>query len=239
MYASLITNHFILLAGLALFALMLWGWSALRILRDARGRSVPLGRALGYGFLYALYPSGYWWGPRLDLLASWERRDLLQGEARRLGVRDVTSIRCPLCGTEIPKALAVDPSGQFDFPSHPIQCSHCDFRLDSCRFCQYFTPAKGWGEPDITHGTCQRYRDWRKVEEAYPQFASRFQNLGIAQVHVPKRIVDSYVPLEECPGATVDPKRLRKGIPGLTRHRKRLIALRQREWDEDQEIAPG
>jgi hypothetical protein len=227
----------IALLALAALALWRWGWSAWRIFTDARRRGTRTGRALAYALWYALVPSHYRWGPGFDLLTPAERRALLREEAQRLGLQDVSNIRCPLCGTEIPHALRVEPSGEFAFPSHPLQCPSCDFRLDSCRFCQFFAPAKGWGEPDITHGTCQRYREWRNVEEAYPQFARRLHDLGISQVHVPKRIVDSYVPLEECPGATADQKRLIRGIAGLTRHRKRLIALKARVGNADKEIA--
>ncbi|MDR7435269.1 MAG: hypothetical protein QN189_09095 [Armatimonadota bacterium] len=217
-----------LLIALPALALGLWAWSAWRIFSDARHRDVGTTRALAFALRYSLAPSRYRWGPGFDLRPPQEQRALLRAEAERMGLQDVTNIRCPLCETEIPHALTVDPHGRFDFPAHPIQCPSCDFRLDSCRFCQFFVPAKGWAEPDITQGTCQRYREWREVEEAYPHYASRLHDLGITKVHVPKRIVDSYIPLEECSGATLDPKRLSRGVPGLTRYRKQLIFLRQR-----------
>jgi len=186
------------------------------------------------------YPPLYWWKARLDLLSREEVRELLSEEAKRLGVKDVSNILCPLCGRELERALTVDEGGHLAPARQEIICV-CGFRLDCCRHCYHFIPAEEGsaqvmpvysirlGE-DFSRGKCSIYKEWRAIEEAVsPEMARQLTKLGISMVRMPKTVLDSYYPLPECSAFVLDEKRLGKtGVKGLGKKRRLLLALAAR-----------
>ncbi len=214
--------------------LALAGWrltAAMRAGRDARQRGFSRRASLAWALCALVYPAGYWWQARLERLNSDEANHLLQSAAHARRLTSVVNVRCPLCDAEIVNALAVTASGALAI--RPLaQCPRCDFRLDACRHCQHFLPAEDGlgGQKDFTYGRCEQYRAAQPVREAYPHIADRLEAMGYDTLSAPKRIVDSYMPLEECTSFALDRARLgRSRIPWLTRQRAALIRLRAKQ----------
>jgi len=89
-----------------------------------------------------IIPSLYWWKYRISVLTSEQRESLLRKETAALNLRSPDSMICPLCGSEIVGAWTVTENGGVTVSKGPISCPRCDFRLDSCRFCQHFLSGK-------------------------------------------------------------------------------------------------
>jgi hypothetical protein len=195
----------LLFLGLGL-ALVVWRIAAaMRVDRDARRRGWSRLAGLGWAMTALVYPAWYWWQARLERLSASEANHLLQSAAQAHRLTSVVNVRCPLCDAEIVNALAVTGSGALAI--RPLaKCSRCDFRLDACRYCQHFTPAEDGisGQKDFTYGRCKQYRASQPVREAYPNIAKRLEAMGYDTMNAPKRIVDSYVPLEECTSFALD-----------------------------------
>lgn len=216
-----------------LIGLLVWrGMAALRTEADARRRGLPLAARLRWALLALVDSSRYWWAARLDLQKTDEADALLASMARAYGLAHITNVRCPLCESEIEDALSVTADGMLAVRSGAT-CPRCDFRLDACRHCAHFLPAKDPyatfnRQGDVTHGRCNRYRALQPVREAYPHLADRLEALGYEALPAPKPIQDSYFPLPECTGFTLQLERLRGSkIPWLTRQRLALIRLHQ------------
>lgn len=220
----------LLALGLGL-AIIIWRLAAaIRVARDARRRGLSSPASLGWATVALVYAPGYWWHARLERLKRDEALDLLQSEARAHYLTSVINVRCPLCDAEIVNALAVTATGGLAI--QPMaQCPRCDFRLDACRHCKHFLPAKDdfGDQPDFTHGRCGQYRAPQPVREAYPDVADRLEALGYDTLNSPKRIYDSYSPLDECTSFKLDWARLRRSqIAWLNRQRIALIQLSKR-----------
>jgi len=236
MLTSALTLALILLAT----AVLAWRlFAAARVLQDARARRFSTLLSLGYAARALVAPDDYWWGARLERLTAAEQTAVLAEAARRLGLRSVANLRCPLCGQEMEKALGVSPTGQIVVPRETT-CPACGFRLDACRHCQHFkagaqTGGAGpaWGgmamrwEIDYTQGACQLYKEGRSVAEVCPPpIANKLLEMGLDYVQTPKAVPDSFVPLEECHTFALDEEGLRRsGIRGVDRCRARLLHL--------------
>ena len=204
---------------------------AMRVWLDARRFAWPALRRLGWSLAGALAPSRYWWGARLDALPPTETAALLASETRALGLGRADSQRCPLCGTEIPHAWALDAEGRTTVALGPVQCPACDFRLDSCRHCAHFLPgapsswhSAAWNQPDGTWGRCGHYKRSQPVDEAVdPDMARTLKRQGYEEIRAPVRIVDSLLRPDFCRAFAYEPKRLRAS--GLQRPAKKQAAL--------------
>ncbi len=177
-----------------------------------------------------VYAPRYWWEARLAKLAPPEAVLILESAARAHRLASVANVRCPLCDTEIVNALTIKDAGRLELRIGAI-CERCDFRLDACRHCQHFLPAEDGigGQKDFTYGRCARYRASQPVREAYPHIAARLESQGYDTLNAPKRIADSFVPLDECQSFALAPERLQiSRIAWLTRQRLTLIALDQK-----------
>jgi hypothetical protein len=221
----------LLFLGLGL-ALVVWRIeAAIRVERDARLRGWSRLAGLGWAVTALAYPAGYWWQARLERLSASEADHLLQSAAQAHRLASVANVRCPLCDAEIVNALAVTASGALAI--RPLaHCPRCDFRLDACRHCQHFIPAEDGigGQKDITYGRCRLYRASQPVREAFPNVAKRLEAMGYDTMNAPKRIVDSYVPLDECTGFALDEARIKVSrIRWLNRQRAALIRLRSNQ----------
>jgi hypothetical protein len=192
---------------------------AARVMRDARQRGADTRNQLRWALLAVLDDRFYWWGARLKVMTDEEAQTLLRCIAREHRLTSVTNVRCPLCGHEIADALAVSEAGALTVARSRAVCRRCDFRLDTCRHCRHFLPARSaYASPafahgeggDFSHGRCNRYRDWQPVQDAYPHVAKRLETMGYESLRAPQRIQDSYFPLEECTSFALDVKRLQK-----------------------------
>jgi len=203
----------------------------MRVDRDARQRGFSRLAGLGWAMTALVYPAWYWWQARLERLSASEANHLLQSAAQVHRLASVVNVRCPLCDAEIVNVLAVTASGALAI--RPLaHCPRCDFRLDACRHCQHFIPAEDGisGQKDFTYGRCKLYRASQPVREAFPNVAARLEAMGYETMNAPKRIVDSYVPLDECTGFALDGARLKVSrIPWLNRQRVALIRLRSNQ----------
>jgi hypothetical protein len=174
-----------------------------RIWLDAGQRGFGLARRLGWSVLGAVAPARYWWGARIKALSSQERADLLARETAALGLRRADSVRCPLCGAEVPGAWALAPDGHPTVAIGPVECPRCDFRLDACRHCAHFLPGRprgwgqvGWGSDDVTFGRCDHYRALQPVEQTCPpEMAHRLKARGWEQVRAPQPNPDKPEPI--------------------------------------------
>lgn len=231
--------------GWWVLALVAVAWAtatALPVYLDAR-RRVDRAQAARWAARGLFRPRQYWWGERPLLLPreAWEK--FLAEGLRRLGLSAPDSIHCPLCGREMAHVLRVGPAGDVQARGQSI-CAVCGFRLDACRHCAHFQPARsagvgGWGGgEDFTTGSCGVYREWRPVEEVCtPSVAREMKKRGWDGLMAGRRIVDSYVPLEECTRFTLDLGRLRRtGCKDLgARHRALLAAW----WARQDRQPPG
>ena len=200
----------------ALAALAYLAYRAGRIWIDARRRGFELARQLGWALLGAVAPARYWWGARIEALSPEERADLLARETEALGLSRADSLRCPLCGAEVPHAWTLTPDGRPAVAPGPVECPSCDFRLDACRHCAHFLPggAQPWNRfvhsGDVTSGRCGHYRASQPVEQACsPEAARRLKAQGWERIRAPRPIVDSFLPPDSCRAFTPDRKRLR------------------------------
>jgi len=204
-----------LAAGLA--ALGLLAYRAGRVWIDADRRGFDLAHRLGWALLGAVAPSRYWWGARIGALSPQERADLLARETGALGLGCADSLRCPLCGAEIPCAWALTPDGCPTVAPGPVECPRCDFRLDACRHCAHFLPGRpqawgqsGWGSGDVTFGRCDRYKESQPVEQVCPpEVVRQLRARGWERVRAPLPIVDSFIPPDFCTTFMPDRKRLK------------------------------
>jgi hypothetical protein len=225
------------------FALLLCAvaWRAVvaaLVWRDARRRGLTYREGLRWVLVSLVDARRYWWGARLEVMPAGEAEALLGRAAQEHDLTRVTDVRCPLCGCQIADALAVSERGALTVPRRGAACSQCDFRLDACRHCRHFLPAgppyaglavPGRAGGDFTHGRCSRYREVQSVRETHPHVARRLEDMGYEYLPVPKRVLDSFFPLEGCTSFSLDPKRLRRSeVPWLTPQRTALIRLHQR-----------
>lgn len=211
-------DPFWLVPGLAASALLLFLIHRARcIWEDASRRGFGLQRQIGWALLGAIAPSRYWWGVRIETLSPQERVELLAHETAACGLNRADSLRCPLCAAEIPRAWALTSDGSPTVAAGPVECPHCDFRLDSCRHCEHFLPGDpqggvltGCGGADVTSGRCRRHKVSQPVEEACrPDVAYQLKARGYEYIRAPKPIVDSFFPPDFCTAFRPDRKRLR------------------------------
>lgn len=221
-----------LIPALALLAFLLY--RALSIWRDAGRWGFPSLSRLGWAIRGAVSPDLYWWAARLERLPASERAALLAAETEGLGLSRADSLRCPLCGAEVPGAWTLDADGQPTVAAGPVQCPACDFRLDACRHCAHFlpgSPAAGsvWARSDLTFGRCSRYQGVQPVEQTCPpEMARRLRARGYEQLRAPLPVVDSFVPLDQCRAYQPDRKRLRLGgVPWPDARRRALLRLQR------------
>jgi hypothetical protein len=195
-----------------------------------------MGQRLGWTLLGLIDARRYWWGGRLEVMAEREAQKLLQRQAKEHNLSHVANVRCPLCNGEITAALTVTDAGELAIRPDSA-CHRCDFRLDACRHCRHFLPAGARSGPgfigspgrDFTHGRCNRYRGWQPVREVYPHMAQRLEAMGYESLRAPKRIRDSFFPLEGCTAFALALKRLRRSeVSWLTRQRSALVRLDRR-----------
>jgi hypothetical protein len=207
------SNYFYLAVGLA--ALGFLAYRAGRIWADAGRRGFGLARRLGWALLGVITPSKYWWGARMEALSPHEQADLLARETAALGLSRADSLRCPLCGAEVPHAWALAPDGRPTVAPGPIQCPRCDFRLDSCRHCVHFLPGspQAWASrDDLTFGRCSQYKEWQPVDQVCsPEMARQLKARGYEYLFAPRPIADSFLPPDSCTAFKPDRKRLRVG----------------------------
>ncbi len=174
-----------------------------------------LGASHAYAFRLALSavlrPLAYWCQKRFQLLPAEERARLRAREAERLGLQQVDSLCCPLCGAEIQRAWVLNGSGRLAIRRGPLACPECDFRLDACRHCAHFKPESGITySPDWSQGRCAFYKTVQPVEELCPPpVAQELQKRGYTHLPGPTRVIDSYVPVDGCSAFVLDKRRLR------------------------------
>jgi hypothetical protein len=214
-----------------LMAVGFLAWRAGPIWVDAGRRGLRVARRAAWTLLGAIAPSRYWWGARIEAMPPAERDDLLARETAAMGLERADGLSCPLCRSEIPRAWEVDASGRPTVAQGPVECTRCDFRLDSCRYCVHFLPGAPavWGHlplghGDRTFGRCSSYREPQAVEQAYsPQMARQLRARGWPQVRAPLRIIDSYLPPDFCRAFSPDTRRLR--ADGVRKPDARRVAL--------------
>lgn len=210
-------SYFWLAVGLA--ALGFLACRAGRIWIDIGQRGFGLAHRLGWTLLGTMTPSRYWWRARIEALSPHEQTDLLAHETAALGLSRADSLRCPLCGAEVPYAWALASQGRPTVAPGPIECPRCDFRLDSCRHCVHFLPGTPqmwgqfrWGGGVETFGRCDQYKASQPVEQACsPEMARQLKALGYEHVRAPLPIVDSFLPPDFCTAFKPDRRRLRAG----------------------------
>ncbi len=226
-------TYFLLAVGLAILGFLTW--RAGRIWADAGRRGFGLARRLGWALLGTIAPSRYWWGARMEALSPDEQADLLARETAALGLSRADSLRCPLCGAEVPHAWALTPDDRPTVGSGPIECPQCDFRLDACRHCARFLPGppQAWeslswnSRNDVTFGRCSHYQASQPVEQACaPDMARQLKRRGYEHIRAPRRITDSFLPPDFCTAFKPDRKRLRSsGIRWPDARRTALLRL--------------
>jgi len=224
-------GYFYLAVGLA--ALGFSVYRAGHIWVDASRRGFGLARRLGWTLLGTVTPSRYWWGARIEALSPQEQANLLARETAALGLSRADSLRCPLCGAEVPHAWALASNGRHTVAPGPIECPHCDFRLDSCRHCAHFLPGPpqawglSWRSDDLTCGRCNQYKVTQPVEQACsPEMARQLKARGYEHLRAPRPITDSFLPPETCTAFKPDRKRLRaSGIRWPDARRVALLRL--------------
>jgi hypothetical protein len=220
-----------LLAAGAVLALLAWRvWAAVRAGRDALDHGWAGLASLGWAASAAIFPAWYWQQGRLERLGPDEAHEILLSAARAHRLASVANLRCPLCDAEMVNVLNVTADGRLVVASQS-RCPRCDFRLDACRHCRHFLPARDaiGGQIDMTHGRCQAYRAPQPVAAAYPDMARQLTALGYDTLNAPKPIIDSFLPLDECRSFALDDKRLRLSkVKWLGRERLALLQLRQR-----------
>lgn len=200
---------------LALLAFLLY--RAVRIWLDAGRWGFRSASRLGWAMRGGLVPARYWWGARLEQLPAAERAALLTAETKALGLSGADSLRCPLCGAEIPHAWTLTAEGRPTVAAGPVCCPACDFRLDACRHCVHFLPGSPastsvWVSWDLTFGRCRRYQEVQPVEQVCPpDMARRLRARSYDQLRALVVIVDSFVRLDRCRAYQPDRQRLRMG----------------------------
>jgi hypothetical protein len=205
--------------AIGLLALGLMIYRGGRIWIDAGHRGFGLAHRLGWALWGAATPASYWWGARIEAMPPEEQDDLLTHETEMLGLSRVDSLSCPLCDAEVPHAWALTTEGRPTVARGPIECPHCDFRLDACRHCAHFLPGSppGWGQPawghsDMTTGRCSQRRTSQPVEEACaPEIARQLKARGYERIRAPMRIMDSFLPPDSCTAFQPERKRLGEG----------------------------
>ena len=203
-----------LATGLAVLFFLLY--RAVPIWLDDDRRGMGLKRRLTCTLVGIVAPSRYWWSARLEDMSPGEQADLLTRETAALGLARADSLRCPLCGADVPRAWALDSGGRPTAASGPIKCPQCDFRLDACRHCTRFLPGNppgwgrgGWSSDDWTFGRCSVYKEMQPVEQvSSPEMARQLRARGFDQVRAPLPIVDSYLPPDSCTAFKLDRRRL-------------------------------
>jgi hypothetical protein len=231
--------------------------SGLRTWLDTRRFDWPAARRLRWSIVGAVAPTRYWWGARIDALPPEEKVALLASETRALGLERADSLRCPLCGAEIPGAWTIagaegakgwDAGSRVTVPSGAVQCPRCDFRLDACRHCVHFLPgapqswhSAAWNQPDGTWGRCSYYRRSQPVEEAVdPDMARTLKRQGYEQIRGPVRIADSMLRPDFCRAFALQPKRLRaSGVRYPGRKRAALLRILGDEAQEPSTVSPA
>jgi hypothetical protein len=215
--------------GLALLAFV--GYRAGRVWLDTGQRSLDPARRVGWALVGALFPDRYWWAARIEAMTVRQREELLVQETGDLGLSRADNLTCPLCGTEVPRAWALDAGNRPTVAPGPIECPECDFRLDACRHCAHFLPGSPqrmpsarWVAQDLGSGRCSRYRVSQPVEQTTTaDMAHRLKERGFAQVRAPMPIVDSFLPPDSCRAFAPDRRRLKWG--GLSWPDARRTAL--------------
>jgi hypothetical protein len=215
--------------GLAVLFLLLY--RAVPIWLDGGRRRMGLTRRLTCALVGIVAPYRYWWGVRLEDMSAGEQADLLTREMAALGLARADSVRCPLCGADVPRAWALDSDGRPAAAPGSIKCPQCDFRLDACRHCAHFLPGKppgwgrgGWSSDDWTFGRCGAYKELQPVEQvSSPEMARQLKVRGFDQVRAPLPIIDSYMPPDFCTAFKLDRKRLQ--VSGIGWPDARRVAL--------------
>jgi len=216
--------------------LLVCGWRvvvALQTAQDARAHGWSRRSSAGWALSALILSRWYWQEGRLARLTQLETQRRLESRAQAHRLADVRNIRCPVCDAELANVLTVLDSGGLGVRP-AAQCPQCDFRLDACRHCQHFLPANDGfgGQKDFTTGRCGLYRAPQLVQNAFPHMAKQLEAMGYETLNAPQVIVDSFVPLEECTGFTLDHQRLRLSrIPWLNRERAALIELQRKQFD--------
>lgn len=204
---------------IGLAALVFLVYRAWRIWIDAGRWGFAPATRLGWALEGAIAPSRYWWKARLDRLPGEEQAGLLARETEALGLRRADGLRCPLCGTEVPRAWTLTSGGQPAVAQGPTRCPACDFRLDACRHCAHFLAGspQSWGQItlgglDLTFGRCGHYKASQPVEQVCtPDMARQLKARGYEQILSPLRIVDSFLPPDSCQAFQPGRKRLKVG----------------------------
>ena len=202
--------------GLALLAF--FGYRAARVWLDTGERSLDPARRVGWALVGTLFPDRYWWAARIEAMTVREREEVLAQGTSDLGLNRAGSLRCPLCGTEVPRAWALDAGHYPTIAPGPIECPECDFRLDACRHCAHFLPGSPqritsarWVADDLGSGRCSRYRVSQPVEQTTTaDMARRLKERGFEQVRAPMPIVDSFLPPDSCRAFTPERRRLKQ-----------------------------
>ncbi len=213
--------------------LAMWAYRAWLIWQDAHQLGLDPMHRFGWALLGGVFPSRYWWGIRIAALPQHDRTDLLARETAALGLGRADSVRCPLCGAEVPHAWMLTSKGAPTVARGPIRCPQCDFRLDACRHCAHFLP----GSPqtsgtslmgsDLTFGRCSLYKATQPVEQACtPEIARQLKSRGMETIRAPLPIVDSFMPPDYCKAFAADRKRLKMGgVPWPDARRIALLRL--------------
>ena len=209
----------IILPAVGLAALGFLAYRAARVWADAGRRRFDPPHQLAWALVGAVAPSRYWWGARIDALARQERSALLARETEALGLSCADSLRCPICGDEVPNAWALASERRPTVAPGPVECPRCDFRLDACRHCARFLPGDprapqqfALGTGDLTFGRCRQYTATQPVEQVcQPQIARQLKARGLEHIRAPLPIVDSLLPPDFCATFRPDQKRLKAG----------------------------
>jgi hypothetical protein len=236
-------------AALAVTTLGFLAYRSARVWIDAgRYGFEPVPR-LGWALLSAMLPSRYWWGARIEALPAGERDALLAGETAGLGLSRADSLRCPLCGAEVPQAWTLAADGKPVVGPRLVECPECDFRLDACRHCEHFLPGppRSWASPpwegdDITFGRCGHYRTSQPVEQACaPDVARQMKARGYQRTRAPRPIQDSFLPPDSCTAFKPERRRLRAGgvLWPDARRRALLRLLNPNRVPERATVAPA
>ena len=203
--------------GLGLLGFL--GYRGGRVWLDVRQRHLPAARRVSLALVGAIAPDRYWWRARIETLSQEERDDLLARETAALGLSRADSVRCPLCSAEVPHAWTLTADGEPTVAPGPVECPHCDFRLDACRHCAHFLPGSTqgvgtspWIRGDMGSGRCNRFRSSQAVEQVCtPDMARRLKARGYEQIRAPLPILDSFLPPDSCRAYAAERRRLKEG----------------------------